>query len=306
MVTTTPPNHSQPNQHAVLGGSVQTYLWQWQGQTITVTYETLGEGEPVLLLPAFSTVSNRAELTDLAQGVATQFQVIALDWPGFGESDRLPLDYRASLYIQFLQDFITATFEVPVRIIAAGHAAGYVLHLAAQTSVTCRQLVLIAPTWRGPLSVMGTPAALRKGVRELVRSPLIGQALYALNTQPGFLKWMYRRHVFVDESRLTPQYIGRRYDSTQQPGARFAPAAFVTGGLDPVKSREEFLAYFEQLSCPVMVVVAEQAPSASKAEMEAMASLPNVLSTTLQGSLGLAEEYGTKVAEVVLPFLSGS
>lgn len=40
-----------------------------------------------------------------------------------------------------------------------------------------------------------------------LRTPLLGQALYGLNTQPAFLKWMYRRHVFVDEQRLTPDYI---------------------------------------------------------------------------------------------------
>jgi hypothetical protein len=117
---------------------------------------------------------------------------------------------------------------------------------------------------------------------------------------------MYRRHVFVDASRLTPEYIGRRYDSTQQPGARYAPAAFVTGSLDPVGSREEFLAYFEAIAGSVMVIIAEQAPPASKAEMAAMADLPQVRSATLPGSLGLAEEYGSAVAKAALPFLHNS
>lgn len=306
MTTTAPSDRPQQMKSARFGGAVQTFRWQWQDQAITVTYESLGEGAPVLLLPAFSTVSSRAEMKDLATAIAQQFQAIALDWPGFGESDRGPLDYRAELYVQFLQDFVSATFDGPISIIAAGHAAGCALQVAAQTPAVCRQLVLVAPTWRGPLSVMGTPAALRKGVRELVRSPLVGQALYALNTQPGFLKWMYRRHVFVDESRLTADYIGRRYDSTQQPGARYAPAAFVTGGLDPAGSREAFLAYFDAIACPVMVIIAGQAPAASKAEMHAMADLPQVQSTTLPGSLGLAEEFGDAVAEAALPFLSSA
>lgn len=285
------------------GGTAQTYDWQWQGQSLTVTYETVGEGEPVLLLPAFSTVSNRAELKDLAAGLAPHFQVTALDWPGFGESDRLPLDYGPALYTQFLQDFVAAIFETPIAIAAAGHAAGYALTLANQTG-NCRKLVLVAPTWRGPLAVMGVPTAMRSDVKELVRTPLLGQALYSLNTQPGFLKWMYRRHVFVDEQRLTPDYIQQRHASTQQPGARYAPAAFVTGGLDPVPSREAFLQGLESLACPVMVVVAEQAPPASKAEMEAIAALPEMQSTRLPGTLGQAEEYGSAVAEAVFPFLA--
>ncbi|MEM6424422.1 MAG: alpha/beta hydrolase [Cyanobacteria bacterium P01_D01_bin.128] len=287
-----------------LGGTTQIYNWQWHRQSLTVTYETLGEGDPVLLLPAFSTVSNRAELREVAVGLAPHFQVTALDWPGFGESDRLPLNYSPALYTQFLQDFVAAIFETPVAMVAAGHAAGYALNLAARQPKACSKLVLVAPTWRGPLAVMGVPPTVRSGVKELVRTPILGQFLYGLNTRPGFLKWMYRRHVFVDEQRLTPDYIQQRHSSTQKSGARYAPAAFVTGGLDPVPSREAFLHYFESLACPVMVVVAEQAPPASKAEMEAMVALPEVQFTRLPGTLGQAEEYGDAVAETIRPFLA--
>ena len=115
---------------------------------------------------------------------------------------------------------------------------------------------------------------------------------------------MYRRHVFVDEQHLTPDYMQQRHQSTQQPGARYAPAAFVTGGLDPVPSREAFLQALEQLACPVMVVLAEQAPPASKAEMAAMAALAGVQSTRLPGTLGQAEEYGETVAAAIQSFLA--
>ncbi|MGD1930735.1 MAG: alpha/beta fold hydrolase [Leptolyngbyaceae cyanobacterium] len=304
MVRTVARNRSRFPRQSQLGGTAQTYDWQWHGQSLTVTYETVGEGDPVLLLPAFSTVSNRAELKDLAAGLAPQFQITALDWPGFGESDRPPLDYGPALYTQFLQDFVTATFETSIAIVAAGHAAGYALNLAAHQPAICAKLALVVPTWRGPLAVMGAPPTVRSGVKELVRTPLLGQALYGLNTHPAFLKWMYRRHVFVDEQRLTPDYIQQRHQSTQQPGARYAPAAFVTGGLDPMPSREAFLQSLESLTCPVMVVVAEQAPPASKAEMEAMVELPDVQSIRLPGTLGQAEEYGEAVAEKVRPFLA--
>ena len=284
-----------------LNGAVATYQWQWRSQPLTVTYETLGDGQPVLLLPAFSTVSTRTEMASLAQRIALEYQVIALDWPGFGDSDRPRLDYQPALYHQFLQDFVTAQFTEPVAVVAAGHAAGYVLALAAQN--VCSKIVLAAPTWRGPLAVMGAPEGVRSGIKALVCSPLVGQALYGLNTRPAFLKWMYRRHVFVDEAKLTSDYIAQRYRGTQQPGARYAPAAFVTGGLDPAQTREDFLTYFEGLSASVMVVVAEQAPPSSLAEMTAMAAAPNVQVVRSPGTLGMAEEYGNEVAEVVLPFL---
>ena len=285
------------------GGKVQTYKWHWQAQSLNVAYETVGEGEPVLLLPAFSTVSTRAEMAQLAIKLARLCQVTVLDWPGFGDSDRLPLNYRPALYLQFLSDFVQARGGSPTAVVAAGHAAGYALQLVSQSPLIWSKLVLVAPTWRGPLAVMGAPLPMRNGVRELVRSPLLGPALYQLNTRPAFLKWMYRRHVFVDEAKLTPDYIQQRYQNTQQTGARYAPAAFVTGSLDPVQTREEFLAYFENLSIPMMTVVAENAPPSSKAEMEAIATLANMHVVRLPGTLGLAEEYGDEVAALVLPFL---
>ena len=190
------------------------------------------------------------------------------------------------------------TFTQEVAVVAAGHAAGYALSLPSWS-----RIVLIAPTWRGPLAVMGAPASVRKGIRKLVRSPLIGQALYGLNTQPRFLKWMYQRHVFVDETQLTPAYIAQRHQNTQKPRARYAPAAFVTGGLDPADERAEFLVMLEQQSAPVMVIVADNAPPSSKAEMEAMTQSPEVQVAHLPGSLGMAEELGDAIAPTILRFL---
>ncbi|VEP12844.1 conserved hypothetical protein [Hyella patelloides LEGE 07179] len=80
---------------------------------------------------------------------------------------------------------------------------------------------------------------------------------------------MYKRHVYVDETKLTPKFIAQKHQITSKPGARYAPAAFVTGALDPVADREEFLQLLESVSIPVLIILAENAPPKSKAEMEA-------------------------------------
>jgi pimeloyl-ACP methyl ester carboxylesterase len=210
-----------------IGGSVQQFLWSYQGQSFPITYEMLGQGSPVLLLPAFSTVSTRAEMRGLAEKLAPHFQVFAIDWLGFGQSARPGLDYQRSLYHKLLQDFVSEVFDAPIAVVAAGHAAGYVMQLAAHNPSVWSKIVLVAPTWRGPLPTMGASASVAGMVRGLVRLPLIGQVLYKLNTTPSFLSWMYRRHVYTDATKLTPEFIDRKHQITQQPGARFAPAAFV-------------------------------------------------------------------------------
>jgi pimeloyl-ACP methyl ester carboxylesterase len=289
-----------------IGGETQTFRWVWQHQTYHITYEIRGNGSPLLLLPAFSTVSSRSEMRGLADHLSSQFQVVALDWLGFGQSSRPALDYNPSLYQQLLQDFVVATFTTPVAVVAAGHGAGYAMQIAQQQPCPWSKMVLVAPTWKGPLRVMGAPTPVRDGLKELIRSPGIGQALYKLNTAPAFLKFMYRQHVYVDADKLTPAFMQQKYQITQQPGSRFAPAAFVTGTLDPMASHGEFLQIGKSLSVPTMVVIGEQSPPKSKAEMEALVALPNIQSACLPGSLGLHEEFADEVAAIALPYLAGS
>lgn len=280
----------------------QSYKWLHQGKPVTIAYETLGEGSPVLLLPAFSTVSSRTELAGIAQILAPHFQVIALDWLGFGESDRPPIQYDRSLYQQLLQDFVQNCCPHPLAIVASGHAAGYAMQLVQHQPGVCAKLLLVAPTWKGPLRAMGAPISVATGVRNLVRSPLLGQGLYALNTHPAFLKWMYQRHVYVDQDKLTPEFMSVKHQTTQQPGARFAPAAFVTGGLDPMGDREEWLRVGRSLPLPVQLIIPEQSPPKSKAEMEALATLPQMQHQRLSGTLGVYEEYGAAVGHIALTF----
>jgi pimeloyl-ACP methyl ester carboxylesterase len=296
-------NSFAPSTQFGIGGSVQQFLWSYQGQTFPIACETLGQGSPVLLLPAFSTVSTREEMWGLAERLAPRFQVFAIDWLGFGQSARPGLDYQRSLYRTLLQDFVSEVFNTPIAVVAAGHAAGYVMQLAPQQPSPWSKIVLIAPTWRGPLPTMGASASVAGIVRGLVRSPLLGQVLYKLNTTPSFLSWMYRRHVYTDAKKLTPEFIQHKHQITQQSGARFAPAAFVTGALDPALNRDDFLAEFRELAIPVMVVMGEQVPPRSKAEMEVLAELPGVQVERLSGTLGMHEECATEVAKAVLPFL---
>ncbi len=288
------------------GGVVQEYLWNFENQQLRVVYETIGKGSPLLLLPSFSSVSTRLEMGELAKLLAPNFQVVALDWPGFGESSRPSLNYRPEIYQQFLGDFVKAIFNTPVTAIAAGHAASYVLQLAVKQQAAFSRILLLAPTWRGPLPTMGASQQIAGMVRGLVRSPILGQALYKLNTSQSLLSFMYRRHVFTDAAKITPSFIEKKWHTTQQPGARFASAAFVTGNLDAVHEQSDFLQLVQSLTVPLMVVIGESSPPKSREEMNALVALPGVRSVVIPGSLGLHEEYPAVVLEAVQDFLFSS
>jgi pimeloyl-ACP methyl ester carboxylesterase len=294
------------HEHPIATSTLSKYEWNWQGQIVNVAYETHGVGASILLLPSFSTVSSRTELSGLADYLRSSFRVTSLDFPGFGDSSRSKLDYSPLLYRQFLADFVRDIYAAtPVTIIAAGHAAGYALNLAATVPNSVSKLVLVAPTWKGPLPTMARgQKPWLKVVRELIRTPILGQFLYQLNTTPSFLAFMYRRHVYADASKLTPDLLTQKRQLTQQPGARFGAGAFVTGGLDPYLDRSEAITHLQSLTIPVMVAIGESSPPKSKAEMLAFTEVANVLSCTLPGTLGLHEEYPTELYNAISPFLA--
>ena len=298
---TTATNRTQLN--SSIGGTKNVYHWNFLDKQYQVVYETIGQGNPILLLPAFSTVSSRTEMKGIANILATEYRVTVLDWLGFGESQCPPVDYNPALFQQLLGDFVKSVFNSPIILIAAGHTSGYALKFVQDNPDIVSQLILIAPTWQGPLRVMGLPDGVRNGVKNLVRSPVIGQGLYYLNTTPSFLRFMYKRHVYVDETKLTPEFIAQKHQITSKDGARYAPAAFVTGAIDPVTNREEFLQLLESVSIPVLIILAENAPPKSKGEMSAMTELEQVQTVRLRGTLGIYEEYPEVVTEAIQNFI---
>src|SRR5260221_9991560 len=95
----------------------------------------------------------------LQQRLARRYSTLAVDWRGFGEGPRPQLDWTPEAYAAFLAFVLTSVVAHPHAIIAAGHAATYVLKHAASASEPTTRLVLIAPTWRGPLPTMAGRAA---------------------------------------------------------------------------------------------------------------------------------------------------
>src|SRR2546429_7099779 len=132
----------------------RTLEWNWRGLTIRLGADAGGSGPKVLLLPALSSISSRREMHPLQERLAPRYSTLAVDWPGFGEAARPQIDWTPEAYAAFLDFLLTSVSPHPYAIIAAGHAATYVLKHAATASPPKPRLVLIAPTWRGPLPTM--------------------------------------------------------------------------------------------------------------------------------------------------------
>lgn len=144
-------------------------------------------------------------------------------------------------------------------------------------------------------------------LRGTLRAPALGWMMYnVLVSNENAIQSQYKSHVYADPENVTPEIVQSRYALTKKEGARYVPAAFLTGLLDPVKSREEFLGIFAPLEeiIPVLVVSTSSAPKRSKAEMEALRGAKGVFKfVEVPGALLPQEEYPTAVAEEINTFL---
>jgi pimeloyl-ACP methyl ester carboxylesterase len=278
--------------------------WTWRGQSIELGCDTRGRGPTVLLLPALSSISTRAEMRPLADALASTFTTVAVDWPGFGDRPRPAVAWEPEAFRDFLA-FLLQTLGTPFATIAAGHAAGYLIAHAAAHPGAAGRLCLVAPTWRGPLpTMMGGRRAMFRTVAELVDLPVIGPALCRLNVNGPMIRMMVAGHVYADPGWLAGARFAEKRAVTDARGARHASFRFVAGELDPMPARADFLAAAGRLVDPTLVVYGARTPPRSRAEMEALAQMPRIASRVLpDGKLAVHEEFPAPVAEAVREFL---
>jgi pimeloyl-ACP methyl ester carboxylesterase len=283
-----------------------TLEWSWRGKTIRLAADASGNGPKVLLLPALSSISTRREMRPLQERLAARYSTLAVDWPGFGEAPRPQMDWTPEAYDAFLAFLLTSVMPHPHAIIAAGHAATYVLKHAASASEPTTRLALVAPTWRGPLPTMaGGHRAFFDRLCRLVDRAAIGPLIYRLNVNPFVVRRMGAGHVYSDPAFLNEERLRQKLAVVRAEGARFASVRFVTGRLDPVASREPFLDAARRAGAPILLVYGADTPPKSRAEMEALAAVPGVRTARLpRGKLSVHEEFPDATISAIEPFLA--
>lgn len=279
----------------------ETIGWSHAGVVVPCAATRLGSGPRALLLPALSSISTREEMAPLQALLAGRFETLAVDWPGFGTADKQRAAWTPEDLAAFLAHLMRQ--EAPALVVAAGHAAGYVLRHVAAAPAEAPHLALIALTWRGPLPTMmrRRPGWLPRVVRA-VDAPGLGPVLYRLNLSDPVIRMMARGHVYSDPAWLTPARLAEKRRVARARAARFASVRFVSGALDPFESGEAFRAAAATLPPDRLHLIwGADTPPKSKAEMEALAEATGTHPTVLpRGKLGLHEEYPAEVAAAIL------
>ncbi|QKY21661.1 alpha/beta hydrolase [Halolamina sp. CBA1230] len=211
-----------------LDGMQRTY--RWRGMNVAYTEAGDPDDPDLVLLHGLNAAGSSGEWRGVFDELAEEYHVIAPDFPGYGRSDRPPVRYSATLYEAFVEAFLgefggdegDPDADGPA-VIASSLSASYAA--AAARTVPVSRFVLVCPTTTtGPGG--GT------WVRELVRAPLVGEALFNAVTSKPAIDYFNADHGYADPDGPEEEWAEYEWRTAHQENARFAPAGFLAGDLD--------------------------------------------------------------------------
>jgi pimeloyl-ACP methyl ester carboxylesterase len=207
-----------------LEGRQETYRWRG----IDVAYTEAGDPDDptLLLIHGINAAGSSGEFREVYADLAEEYHVVAPDLPGFGRSDRPPLRYSATLYTEFVDDFFAET--EPQAVIASSLSAAYTLAALTEGAHDheVRDLLLLCPT------TTAGPEPPKEWLRELIRAPVIGEAIFNLVASKPSIRYFNADHGYYDPAKATEQWQDYEWQTAHQPNARFGPASFVSGFLN--------------------------------------------------------------------------
>ena len=187
--------------------------------------DTGATGRPVLLIHSVNAAASSIEMRPLFELFRGHRPVYALDLPGFGFSSRRDRVYSPDLYKQAIVDVLDREIsgEHPVDVIALSLASEFAALAAVESPHSIRSLTMISPTGFGS-GTLSPSESRRKGLSV----PLWSQALYDLLTSRPSLRYFLQKSF---SGSVPNQLLDYGYDTSHQPGARFAPLYFLSGQL---------------------------------------------------------------------------
>jgi pimeloyl-ACP methyl ester carboxylesterase len=232
-----------------LDGMQRTY--RWRGMNVAYTEAGDPSDPNLVLLHGINAAASSGEWRAVFDRLSEEYHVVAPDLPGFGRSDRPALRYSAAFYEEFVADFL-AEFsedrgdheagEAPT-VIASSLSAAYAVHAAQMVAVD--RFYLVCPT------TTAGPGGQKAWVRELLRLPLAGEALFNLIVSRPAIAYFNADHGYATPGGTDEEWEAYEWETAHQQNARFAPASFVAGDLNSTIDLDARLA---ELDVPTTLV----------------------------------------------------
>jgi pimeloyl-ACP methyl ester carboxylesterase len=186
-----------------------------------------GHGRPLVLIHSINACASAAEVRPLFEHYRKTRPVYAVDLPGFGFGERGKLDYTPETYASELVDLLARVKdrdgEAP-DVVALSLSCELIARAALARKDLVHLLAFISPSGLGHAKHSLSPVAQAALSPSRFWSPLLFQALVS---KPGIRYYLGKSFVGPADTEL------RDYDyaTAHQPGAEYAPLAFLSGKL---------------------------------------------------------------------------
>ena len=207
--------------------------------------------ETLVFLHGFGGGSSAFEWSKVFPAFAGDYRVLAPDLIGWGQSAHLERNYTVTDYLNSIPEFIRATCEGPVTVVASALTAAFVVRIAIASPDLFKSLILMTPAG---LSDFGNDYR-RSPFAQIISTPVLDKLLYggAIATRFGIENFLKNRQ-FADPSRISDDIVEAYLQSAQQPHAEYTALSFVRGDLC-----FDLADYIGELTVPTTLLWGEQA-----------------------------------------------
>ena len=212
-----------------------------------VAYAVAGDGPPLLLLHGIGAGNSMLEWEHNFSALRERHTVYALDFLGWGASDRPEHRYTAADCIEQICSFVENVIGEPCAVVASSDSCAYAVEAASRRPDLVSRLVLVCPS----LAETGlSPVELRgSAIERALRLPIIGTAVYNALTSRRAIRRFAEHHLYFNKARVDEALVTRYHVGAHQRGARSALASFLSAAL-----RHDARPAWSRLSQPALLV----------------------------------------------------
>lgn len=217
-------------------------------------YYVAGTGSPLLLIHSINAAGSAYEVKPIFEHYRQSRRVYAVDLPGFGHAERSNRRYDIALYtdaVDAMARLIADETNCAPDALALSLSSEFLGRAAGRAPDLFQRLVFVTPTGfrAGDANRRGEPMSSREigWLSGFLSLAGVGSGAFRLLTRPGTIRYFLKRtwgSPDIDDGLA-------EYDvsTTRQPGAQYAPIAFISGAL----FSRDVRTIYESLAMPVLL-----------------------------------------------------
>lgn len=176
-----------------------------------IRYIKKGSGSPVLLLHDLTAGSSLYEYHRILGSLSKTHEVYALDFLGYGLSDKPDMTYTNYLYVQLITDFIKNVIGKKTDVICSGDAAPIAILSCHNEKDIIDKVVTINPQSLYELNKI--PSKRTKLLKMLLAAPVFGTFAFNLYTSKNAIEKKFKEEYFYQAASVKQEYILNYWES---------------------------------------------------------------------------------------------